>query len=87
VLEAGLGRDEKGRSVAGNSGNGDRPKGSRNQLAEAFVADLYASWLAHGFATIEKVRTTRPADLSQGDRFHFADGREPQCICRRKHEP
>jgi hypothetical protein len=62
VLEAGLGRDEKGRFVAGNGGNGGRPKGSRNQLGEAFVADLYASWLAHGFATIEKVRTTRPAD-------------------------
>ena len=31
-------------------------------MGEAFIADLYADWLAHGFATIEKVRTTRPAD-------------------------
>jgi hypothetical protein len=34
-------QDEKGRFLTGNSGGG-RPKGSRNQLGEAFVADLYA---------------------------------------------
>src|ERR1700730_9785940 len=45
-----------------NSGNGGRPKGSRAQLGEAFIADLYADWLAHGVATIEKVRAARPAD-------------------------
>ena len=31
-------------------------------MGEAFVADLYADWLAHGVATIEKVRAARPAD-------------------------
>jgi hypothetical protein len=35
-------QDEKGRFVPGNSGNGGRPKGSRNRLGEAFVAGLYA---------------------------------------------
>ena len=25
-----------------------RPKGSRNKLAEAFIADVYADWLEHG---------------------------------------
>lgn len=31
-------------------------------MGEEFVADLYADWLAHGVATIEKVRASRPAD-------------------------
>jgi hypothetical protein len=54
-------QDEKGRFISGNSGGG-RPKGSRNQLGEAVVDDLYADWLAHGVATIEKVRAAKPAD-------------------------
>jgi hypothetical protein len=53
-------QDEKGRFISGNSGGG-RPKGSRNQLGEAFIDDLYADWLAHGVATIEKVRAAKPA--------------------------
>jgi hypothetical protein len=56
-------QDEKtGRFVAGNCGNGGRPKGTRNQLGEAFIADLYADWMKQGMATIEKVRAARPAD-------------------------
>lgn len=55
-------QDEKGRFVAGNSGNGGRPKGSRNQLGEAFVADLYADWQANGANVIERVREDRPQD-------------------------
>lgn len=39
-----------------------RPKGSRNKLGEAFIADLYADWLAHGADVIEKVRAERPQD-------------------------
>lgn len=55
-------QDEKtGRFLAGNGGGG-RAKGSRNQLGEAFIADLYEDWLTHGVATIEKVRAARPAD-------------------------
>jgi hypothetical protein len=45
-----------------SAGGGGRPKGSRNQLGEAFIADLYADWLVHGVATIEKVRAARPVD-------------------------
>ena len=41
---------------------GWRPIGSRAQSGEAFIADLYADWLAHGVATIEKVRVAQPAD-------------------------
>jgi hypothetical protein len=38
-------QDEKGRFVPGNNGGGGRPIGSRNQLGEAFIVDLYADWL------------------------------------------
>ena len=54
-------QDEKGRFISGNSGGG-RPRGSRAKLGEEFIADLYAAWLVHGAATIEKVRAARPAD-------------------------
>ncbi len=54
-------QDEKtGRFVAGNSGNGGRPKGSRNKLGEAFVADMLADWEAHGVQAIAKVRDEKP---------------------------
>jgi hypothetical protein len=55
-------QDENGRFVPGNNGGTGRPKGSRNQLGEAFIADLYEDWLIHGAATIEKVRASRPPD-------------------------
>jgi len=43
-------------------GNPGRPKGSRNKLGEAFIADLYADWQDNGSETIQKVRETRPQD-------------------------
>jgi hypothetical protein len=56
-------RDEKtGRFVLGNFGGPGRPKGSRNQLGEALLADLYADWLEHGAEAIRQVREARPAD-------------------------
>lgn len=55
-------QDANGRFVAGNSGNGGRPKGSRNQLGEAFLADLYADWRKHGASTVIAVREQWPAD-------------------------
>jgi hypothetical protein len=47
----------------GQSGNpAGRPKGSRNKLGEAFVADLYADWIEHGIEAVQKVRQDRPHD-------------------------
>ena len=39
---------------------GGRPKGSRNKLGEAFLADLHADWLGHGNQVIEAVRAEKP---------------------------
>lgn len=41
-------------------GNPGRPKGSRNKLAEAFIADLVADWEQHGSEAIVQVREERP---------------------------
>ena len=47
---------------AGESGNpAGRPKGSRNKLGEAFVADLYADWKEHGASVIKRVRAEEPS--------------------------
>lgn len=42
------------------AGNPGRPKGSRNKLGEAFLADMLADWEANGAATITSVRTDKP---------------------------
>lgn len=52
-------KDEKGRFVSGNIGGG-RPKGSRNKLGEAFVADIYEDWQEHGAEVIQAVRAEKP---------------------------
>ena len=41
----------------GESGNpAGRPKGSRNELSEEFVAEVYADWCEHGAVAIQTVR-------------------------------
>jgi hypothetical protein len=55
-------RNDKGQFVLGHNGGPGRPKGSRNQLAEAMIADLYADWCEHGAEAIRQVREERPAD-------------------------
>ena len=48
---------------AGQSGNPrGRPKGSRNKISEAFLADLYEDWEGNGVEVIRQVREERPAD-------------------------
>lgn len=47
----------------GQSGNpAGRPKGSRNKLAEAFVADVMSDWEQHGPSAIVAMREKNPAD-------------------------
>jgi hypothetical protein len=48
-------QDKRGRFIAGNSGNGGRPRGARNKLGEAFVEALYEQWHTHGRAALERV--------------------------------
>ena len=52
--------EETGRFVAGNSGNGGRPKGSRNKLGEAFVTALLEDWQDNGAEAIQTVRAEKP---------------------------
>lgn len=40
-----------------------RPKGSRNKLGEAFLADMHEAWLQRGRAAIEEVIETRPHEF------------------------
>jgi hypothetical protein len=55
------GRDPNtGRFLAGNNGGG-RQEGSRNKLGEAFVADVYADWKAHGVEALRQMRLADPA--------------------------
>lgn len=44
-------------------GNSGRPKGSRNKLSEAFVADLYDAWQEKGQDVISRVAAERPQDF------------------------
>lgn len=47
----------------GQSGNpAGRPRGSRNKLGEAFLADLHADWLVSGVEAIQRVCRERPHD-------------------------
>ena len=48
----------------GQSGNpAGRPKGSRNKLAETFLADVYAEWEIGGKQAIKKMAKDRSADF------------------------
>ena len=41
-------------------GQGGRPKGARNKIGEAFLADLLEDWESHGKDAIEAMREQRP---------------------------
>lgn len=40
-----------------------RPKGSRNKIAESFLADVLAEWEAHGAVAISDMREKNPGDF------------------------
>ena len=55
-------RDQRtGRFLAGNSGFGGRPKGSRNRHSENFLAAFASDFEKHGPAVIAKVREEQPS--------------------------
>ena len=56
-----MSRDRKGRFITGGKPGPGRPPGSRNKLAEDFLADLCADWKQHGTNVIADVRKTYPA--------------------------
>mgnify|MGYP005992319879 CR=1 FL=1 len=49
-----------GRFVPGNNGGPGRPKGARNKLGEAFLADMLEDWEENGQAAIATVRAEKP---------------------------
>ena len=50
----------------GQSGNpAGRPKGSRNKLAEDFLADAYQQWQQHGPKALDTMATSEPAKFCQ----------------------
>ena len=54
-------RDEKGRFLAGNSGNGGRRPGSRNKLAQEFIDTAYKLWKEGGEEALREVMLKQPA--------------------------
>jgi hypothetical protein len=54
------GRDEGGRFQTGSNGGPGRPKGSRNKLAEAFLADLCVEWETSGQTALARVAEMDP---------------------------
>lgn len=55
-------KDDKGRFVSGNIGGG-RPKGSRNNLQEHFIEDIYAAWQDKGALAIDAMIADKPGDF------------------------
>jgi hypothetical protein len=54
-------RNESGQFVPGHEGIGGRPRGSRNKLSQAFIADLYVHWTKNGSAVIAAAAKRNPA--------------------------
>lgn len=55
------GRDpETGQFLVGHSGNGGRPKGSRNKLGQQFIDDLFVEWQRSGAEALKRVAKDDP---------------------------
>jgi hypothetical protein len=60
------GRDPKtGQFLVGHTGRGGRPRGSRNKLAEEFIADVYDEWQRSGPECLKKMAATDPASFAR----------------------
>lgn len=56
-------RNELGQFVTGHNGGPGRPPGSRNRLAEDFLADFHATWQQHGRKALAEVAKDKPVEL------------------------
>jgi hypothetical protein len=56
-------QDSKGRFLPGNTMSKGRPKGSKQKLSIAFLADLERAWEEHGNSVIMRVIAERPQDF------------------------
>jgi hypothetical protein len=56
-----MSRDQNGRFKTGGKPGPGRPPGSRNRLAENFLADLSDDWTKYGATVIATVRKEHPA--------------------------
>ena len=55
-------KDNHGRFVKGTSGNPNgRPKGGKNELSEALLADIVTHWKENGMDAIERTHKEQPA--------------------------
>src|SRR5262245_2260977 len=59
-MEHQMSRDVSGRFLTGGKPGPGRPIGSRNKLAERFLADICVDWAKYGAAVISKVRNKNP---------------------------
>lgn len=56
-------RNDKGQFILGHTGQGGRPVGARNKLAEAFLGDVLNEWETHGATAISDMREKNPGDF------------------------
>ncbi len=54
---------DTGQFLLGHNGIGGRPKGSRNKLGEAFLADLCAEWSKSGPDALKRLASEDPASF------------------------
>jgi hypothetical protein len=52
-----------GQFLLGHNGLGGRPRGSRNKLSEAFIADLCAEWGKSGQDALKRLASEDPASF------------------------
>jgi hypothetical protein len=52
-----------GQFLLGHNGMGGRPKGSRNKLGEAFIADLCDEWSKSGPEALKRLASEDPASF------------------------
>jgi hypothetical protein len=58
-------RNKNGTFVAGHRGGPGRPVGSRNRLAESFLADLQREWARSGKKALERTATDDPVAFTK----------------------